>query len=296
MNKQSKTVLAVGGVVALILSGCATTRIDPPLVNAREEVAKVQANPDVARFAQVDLDRARGYLASAEVADKHNDMALAAHDAYLATQAARLALATTDEHLAQDRIAAAQGQRQQIQLQARERDTDAARQRAAGAEQRAAGAEQRAAEAQSAADSAAAQAASLRAEIDQLHATQTARGLMVNFGDVLFDTGGDTLKPGADQNLDRLAKFMAAHPERRVLAEGYTDSVGTEDFNLALSQRRAQALKHALIARGVDGSRIDTTGFGKQYPVASNSDAGGRQLNRRVEVVISDTNGQIASR
>lgn len=296
MNKKSKTVLAVGGVVALILAGCATTHVDPPLVEARDEVAKVQANPDVVRFAQADIDRARGYLASAEAADHKDDMALAAHDSYLAMQTARLARATADEHLAQEQVAAAQGQRQQLQLDARQRDANAARDRAAGAEQRAAGAEQRAAEAQAAAESANSKALDLRSELDQLHATQTARGPMVSFGDVLFDTGADALKPGADQNLDRLAKFLEAHPERRVLAEGYTDSVGADDYNFALSQRRAQALKNALVARGVDRMRIDVTGFGKQYAVASNGDAGGRQLNRRVEVVISDANGQIAAR
>jgi len=303
MNKQTQTYTALGGVVALILSGCATTHIDPPLVAARDEVAKAQASPDVARFAQADIDRARGYLAAAELADKHDDMKLAAHEAYLATQTARLALATADEHMAQAQVAAAGGERQQIELAARAREVDAARDRAAGAEGRVAqaeasaqNAEGRSARAEASAESAAAEASDLRAELAELHATQTARGPMVQLGDMLFDTGGDRLKPGADRTLDQLARFLAAHPERRVLAEGYTDSVGTADFNRSLSQRRAQALKDALVARGVDGNRIAVAGFGREYAVASNDDAGGRQLNRRVEVVISDSSGQIAAR
>lgn len=296
MNKQTQTYTALGGVVALILSGCATTHIDPPLVAARDEVAKAQASADVARFAQADIDRARGYLAAAELADKHDDMKLAAHEAYLATQTARLALATADEHRAQEQVAAAGGKRQKIQLDARAREVDVARDRAADAEGRVAQAEENAQSATAEARSATAEASDLRGELAELHATQTARGQMVQFGDMLFDTAGDRLKPGADQTLDQLARFLAAHPERRVLAEGYTDSVGTAEFNQALSERRAQALKAALVARGVDGGRIAVAGFGREYAVASNADAGGRQLNRRVEVVISDSSGQIAAR
>ena len=289
MNKQTHTAAALGGVIALILCGCATTHIDPPLVAARDEVAKAQASPDVARFAQADVDRARGYLAAAELADKHDDMALAAHESYLASQTARLAIATADEHVAQEKVAAAGDERQKIQLEARAREVDAARNRAVTAEGRVA-------QAEADAKSATAEASDLRSELAELHATQTARGPMIQFGDMLFDTGGDVLKPGADQTLDRLARFLAAHPERRVLAEGYTDSVGAAAFNQALSQRRAQSLKNAIVARGIDSTRIDVAGFGPEYAVASNVDAGGRQLNRRVEVVIPDSSGQIAAR
>ena len=81
-----------------------------------------------------------------------------------------------------------------------------------------------------------------------------------------------------------------------MLAEGYTDSFGAAAFNQALSQRRAQSLKNAIVARGVDSTRIDVAGFGSEHAVASNVDAGGRQLNRRVEVVIPDSSGQIAAR
>ena len=291
MKITTQTSAALGGVVATILYGCATTRIDPPLVAARDEVAKAQASPDVARFAQADIDRARDYLAAAELADRHDDMALAAHEAYLATQTARLALATADEHVAQRQVAAAGTERQQIQLDARARELDAARDRVATAEDRAASAEERAAQAEAHAQSATAEASDLRVELTELHATQSARGPMVRFGDMLFDTAGDTLQAGADQSLDQLARFLAAHPERRVIAEGYADSIGTPESNLGLSQRRAQALEDALVARGVDASRIDVVGFGSQYAIASNADPGGRQLNRRVEVVISDASG-----
>jgi len=135
------------------------------------------------------------------------------------------------------------------------------------------------------------EAARVQAELDALKATPTPRGMVLTLGDVLFDTGKAELKPGASRNLEQLAQFLAEHPQRRVQVDGFTDSIGTDSYNLELSQRRADAVREALIARGVDASRIGTEGYGKGYPVASNSDSGGRQLNRRVEVVIGPDNG-----
>jgi len=146
-------------------------------------------------------------------------------------------------------------------------------------------------------DQAAQQAALLRAELDQLKATQTARGLVLTLGDVLFDTGKAQLKSGAERKLDQLAQFLKDHPDRRVEIDGFTDSVGSDSFNEQLSLNRAGSVKDALMARGIDASRVTTEGFGKEYPVATNNDASGRQLNRRVEVVIgSSDNTPIAPR
>jgi len=89
--------------------------------------------------------------------------------------------------------------------------------------------------------------------------------------------------------MDQLAQFLTQHPDRRAEIDGFTDSVGSDAYNEELSQRRANAVKAALVTRGVDPTRINTQGYGKAYPVASNTDSGGRQLNRRVEVVIGGT-------
>jgi outer membrane protein OmpA-like peptidoglycan-associated protein len=146
-------------------------------------------------------------------------------------------------------------------------------------------------------DQATEKAARLQAEVDQLKATPTPRGLVLTLGDVLFDTGKAQLNPGAARKLDQLAKFLTDQPERRVQIDGFTDSVGTESYNQDLSQLRADAVKSALIVRGINPSRIGSQGYGKGFPVANNSDSGGRQLNRRVEVVIGEDNGaSIAAR
>jgi outer membrane protein OmpA-like peptidoglycan-associated protein len=119
-----------------------------------------------------------------------------------------------------------------------------------------------------------------------MKATQTNRGIVLTLGDVLFDTGRAELNPGAATKMDQLTEFLKEHPDRRVEIDGFTDSVGSDAYNEELSERRANAVKAALVSRGVDPTRINTQGYGKAYPVASNSESGGRQLNRRVEVVI----------
>ena len=89
-------------------------------------------------------------------------------------------------------------------------------------------------------------------------------------------------------DLDQLAKFLATHPDRSVVIEGHTDSVGSNDFNLGLSQRRAESVRSYLLRQGVDPSRVTTQGMGESVPVASNDTAGGRQQNRRVEIIVSN--------
>ncbi len=131
------------------------------------------------------------------------------------------------------------------------------------------------------------QAADLQAELDQMKAKQTNRGIVLTLGDVLFDTGRAELNPGAAAKMDQLAQFLTQHPDRRAEIDGFTDSLGSDAYNEDLSQRRANAVKAALVTRSVDPT--NTQGYGKAYPVASNTDSGGRQLNRRVEVVIGGT-------
>jgi outer membrane protein OmpA-like peptidoglycan-associated protein len=181
-------------------------------------------------------------------------------------------------------------------LQAQTQATDNAKATAEIARDQRDQAAQQAASAQAQAASAQAQAASLQAELDQLKATQTNRGLVLTLGDVLFDTGRAQLKSGAERKLDQLAQFLKDHPDRRVEIDGFTDSVGSDSFNEQLSLNRADSVKDALMARGIDSSRVTTQGFGKEYPVASNNESSGRQLNRRVEVVIGNDNNPIAPR
>ena len=110
----------------------------------------------------------------------------------------------------------------------------------------------------------------------------------------MFDTGQATLKPGANLALDRLSGFLAANPQTRVLIEGHTDSRSTDEYNVALSERCAKAVATELASRGISLDQLQALGRGKGYPVASNATPEGRQQNRRVEIVFSDSSGHFA--
>jgi outer membrane protein OmpA-like peptidoglycan-associated protein len=120
-----------------------------------------------------------------------------------------------------------------------------------------------------------------------LETRDTARGLIVNMSDVLFDTAQHSLKPGAREKLAKVAGILLAHPGLRLEVEGHTDSVGSDDYNQSLSERRAEAVKDYLISQGFPAPSITAKGLGEIRPVASNDNASGRQLNRRVELVVS---------
>jgi outer membrane protein OmpA-like peptidoglycan-associated protein len=270
--------IVTGLTLALGIAGCVSTpQPNAALINARTVVQTAQADPDVNKYAALDLESAKRQLDIAEAAAMRHDEPAIAQPAYLAVQAARLAQAHAAAKADDARVAAGQGERDKIQLAARTRDVNTANLATnAALGQR---------------DQAADKAARLQAEVDQLKAKPTPRGLVLTLGDVLFDTGRSELNSGSGRKLDQLAQFLTDHPERRVQIDGFTDSVGTDSYNQDLSQRRADAVKSSLITRGINPSRIGSQGYGKGFPVAGNTDSGGRQLNRRVEVVIGEDDG-----
>jgi outer membrane protein OmpA-like peptidoglycan-associated protein len=267
--------LLSGMGLTLALCACATTpQPNAALESAHAAVTAAESDPNVSKYAALDLEAAKKDMAVADDAANHHKDAEIAQPAYMAAQNARLAQMHAAAKADDARVAAGQAQRDQIMLAARNREVQNAKM---------------------ATNVALDQRDQLQAEVDQLKATPTPRGLVMTLGDVLFDTGRAELNPGAARKLDQLAQFLNEHKDRRVQIDGFTDSVGTDSYNEQLSQRRADAVKAALLSRGIDGSRIGTEGYGKAYPVANNNDSGGRQLNRRVEVVIGGDNGTAIS-
>jgi outer membrane protein OmpA-like peptidoglycan-associated protein len=120
-----------------------------------------------------------------------------------------------------------------------------------------------------------------------LQTRESARGLIVNMNDVLFDTGKATLKPSARERLAKVAGIVMAYPDLHLQVEGFTDSVGGDAYNQRLSEQRADAVRQFLVSQGVPSTAVEARGFGKSEPIASNDTAIGRQLNRRVELVVS---------
>jgi outer membrane protein OmpA-like peptidoglycan-associated protein len=123
-----------------------------------------------------------------------------------------------------------------------------------------------------------------------LKARQTSQGLVLTLGSLLFQSGKADLAPGAQGPIDELATFLRQNPDREVQIQGYTDNTGRDSTNLNLSRQRADAVRAALVARGISPARISAEGLGDASPVADNSTPEGRQMNRRVEVVVANAN------
>jgi outer membrane protein OmpA-like peptidoglycan-associated protein len=193
--------------------------------------------------------------------------------------------ALSQQQAAQSQLQAEQAQLAAAQAQAAKQAADAAR---AEAEAQAAQAEAKAAAANQQAASAEQIREKLREQLNSVLATsETARGLIVNMSDVLFDTGKYTLKQGTQISLAKVAGILEAYPGLKVQVEGYTDSVGSDQLNQTLSENRADAVMHFLVSQGVSQPNIAAQGYGKADPVADNSTASGRAQNRRVQLVVS---------
>lgn len=128
----------------------------------------------------------------------------------------------------------------------------------------------------------------MRKKLAELEARPTPKGLMVTLGDVLFELNKADLKPGAARNLQPLVEVLTQDETRKVLIEGHTDSTGTRDFNMQLSDKRAASVRDFLVANGIAAERLTVKGLGPDVPLATNDTPEGRQTNRRVEVYIAD--------
>jgi len=287
----SAITVAVG---ALLLVACQSPPLKSPATDsARAELNQLEADPNLANRAPVAVKDAETAVQAAEA--PQTDPAIKEHLAYLAVNKVKEAHALAAARYNDDQLKAASSQRDQIQLAARTQEADQAKQQASVAEGQTAAAEQQVVAANQQAGISSQQAADattrandLASELAALHAQKTDRGTVFTLSDVVFATGRADLKPGAMADFDRVADALNKQPDRHITIEGHTDSVGSDDFNMGLSQRRADAVKAYLVGRGVSADRISAVGKGKGFPVTSNSTAAGRQKNRRVEVIIEN--------
>jgi outer membrane protein OmpA-like peptidoglycan-associated protein len=203
----------------------------------------------------------------------------------------RRAQAETEQRIETERRARAEAERAaaEAQTKAAEAQTNAVKERAAREQ---AAADQARIAAEQAAQRAEQEKTELRAKLVQqlnliLETHESARGLVVNISDVLFDTGQYNLKPAAREKLARVSGIVLAHPGLRLTVEGHTDSVGSDDFNQQLSEKRAASVRDYLVQQGISINAVTASGFGKTMPVASNDTPAGRQRNRRVEMIVA---------
>lgn len=288
----SHSLIAVA-VAAVLAVGCASApKMPAGSEDVRAKLTSLQSDSTLAAQAPIAIKDAEAAVSQAETIQP--DLALAAHRVYIADRKVDTARALAETKAAEAHRLELNEQSEKARLDARTREADLAKSdamtaRAESEAQKASATEARDAadSAQMAANASMQQAAELQRQLEILQAKPTDRGLVLTLGDTLFATGKSDLKPGAQSNLDRLGDFLAEYPGRTASIEGYTDSMGSEDSNQMLSERRADSVKRYLINRGVKSERLTSTGRGENAPVADNESVAGRQQNRRVEVVIS---------
>jgi outer membrane protein OmpA-like peptidoglycan-associated protein len=263
-GRRGRTLLAAA--VALALTSCATAPLSPEGSAAvRTKLTQLQNDPTLGSLAPVAIKEAESAVVVAE--EPLADAALGAHRVYIADRKVDIAIAQASTRHAEDQQATIGEQRDRARLDARTREADAAH---------------------IAATDAAAQAAELQRQIDALQAEATDRGLVLTLGDVLFASGRAELKIGATNNLDKLVAFLNNYPNRSVVIEGHTDNQGSDDYNMGLSERRADSVKSYLMEQGISSQRLVASGKGETQPLADNESESGRQQNRRVEVIIEN--------
>jgi outer membrane protein OmpA-like peptidoglycan-associated protein len=273
-----KTISAVV-LSSLLLTACASTPETPTAaLDVRQKLTELQSNPEMANNARSELRDAETAVRIAEQPLTQEQAALASHRVYMADRMVEIARAKATTRLTESQRTLMGEERDAARLAARTLEVDRAR---ADAE--------RARSSESAAAAASAQTAQeLQRQIEALEAEATERGLVLTLGDVLFATGSAELRDGPNHSLEKLVAFLDQHPDRNVLIEGHTDSVGSADFNKNLSRERASSVRDYLTQRGVEPRRLTVSGLGLERPVASNESASGRQQNRRVEVIIEN--------
>lgn len=285
--------LVGAAIAASLVVGCASAPKQPAgSAEVRAKLTALQGDAILAAQAPVAIKDAELAVTQAEIPQP--DLDLAAHRVYIADRKVDTARALALTKSAEAERTALNEQSEKARLDSRTREADLAKSDAMTARAESEQQKVSATNARSEADAALLaanvsqqQSMELRRQLEILQARPTDRGLVLTLGDTLFATGKSELKSGATANLDRLTAFMTEYPERTAAIEGFTDSMGSDEFNQDLSERRADSVKRYLVGQGVDTSRLSSAGRGENDPIADNESAAGRQQNRRVEVIIS---------
>lgn len=268
----SRQLLSYSLLLTTVAACSSAPKMAEGISDIRAELNTLQAKNELAILAPAAISQAEESVRAAEQPVKNEQ--LSQHLVFVADRKVNIALAQAQSRFAEDQQKVLAKNRDDARLDARTTEANQAHQDARLARADAADARQESDDAQ--------------AQLALLNARESERGWVVTLGDVLFDTGKANLKSSTSQHLTNLATFLGKYPQRGAIIEGYTDSVGTEEYNLGLSERRADSVSNFLQAQGVQSSRLSSQGKGESFPVANNESASGRQQNRRVEVIITN--------
>ena len=324
MKKNQLTPILLA--ITVLLGACSSMPKTTSLLDqTRSDYVMAQNNPKIANYASLEMKQASDAMAQAnDAASKKAEDEKIDKLAYLAKQKIALTQQVANQRSAEAEIANASKERDQIRLDQRTLEanqanakanqakaiadqsrlaTQIAQGEAADAQRKEQEAQRIAQESQRQAQDAQrqtqesqARAAQLEAQLAELSAKKTERGIIITLGDVLFGTDQAKLSPDGIRTVQKLSNILQQNPQRMVLVEGFTDSTGSSAHNQDLSERRASAVRSALQLQGISRDRVAVRGYGAANPVADNNTAENRQLNRRVEIVLSDASGKISAR
>lgn len=298
LNMKKLSVMPTVLAMSIMLAACSSAPTTTSMLDqTRGDFAAAQSNPSVATNAPVEFKAAADALDRANAAaDKKESVEEIDKLAYLAKQKIAVAQEVAKRKQAESDVANAGRQRDEIRLQQRTQEADKAKISAEQAKADADAARRQAEAATNSAREEQSKSAALQQQLADLQAKQTDRGLVITLSDVLFNVDKAELSAEGMRTAQKMADVLLQEPQSAVLIEGFTDSTGSSAHNMQLSQRRAEAVRNALIGLGVKADKVSTRGYGEAFPVASNTDAGSRQLNRRVEIVLSQNGAPIANR
>jgi len=283
-------------LAAVLLYSCASS---PPQISsvdsARSAYKEIANDKQIKEYAPVKLYQAeQQYQKLNDAVTRYADKEEIDHLAYLLQQRVKLARMAAQQQVATNQINLLTKEQAQIQTELQQTEAQYAKERAEVAALEAKQARERAsslAQQPSTMEQQPQQTSAMEQQLQQIRSANVReedRGTVITLGD-MFDFGKATLKSGAEQNLNDLVRILEQNPDRNLVIEGYTDSVGPSAYNQQLSQDRAQAMVNYLVSQGINRDRLTAIGYGESFPVASNENVVGRQLNRRVDIVVLRT-------
>ncbi len=262
----------------------------------RDRYEMMAQKPEVVEYVPLALETAEDSLVTLENYVKNGkDDDLIDHQAKVTSIRLDTVEQSLKYNISQQYIDNAESKRNEILIQARTNEAIEAERKARKMEMRAKNAEARAENLEESISDISNKANQLQQEVSKLEAKETSRGVVLTLKDILFETNKSELMPGQKKTLQQISEFLKEYPDRELVVEGHTDSTGEASYNKQLSYERANAVKSALTQYGVKGARIKSKGMGEEFPVATNKTDEGRQLNRRVDIVIERVDGEIAA-